>query len=53
MGSPTTTSRSRSSPRRTLRSEVGKIDLDRTFEERGQINHQVVTELDKASEPWA
>jgi regulator of protease activity HflC (stomatin/prohibitin superfamily) len=36
----------------TLRSEVGKIDLDRTFEERGQINHQVVTELDKASEPW-
>ena len=36
----------------TLRSEVGKIDLDRTFEERGQINHQVVTELDKASEAW-
>ncbi len=36
----------------TLRSEVGKIDLDRTFEERGSINHQVVTELDKASEPW-
>ena len=36
----------------TLRSEVGKIDLDRTFEERGAINHQVVTELDKASEPW-
>ena len=35
-----------------LRSEVGKIDLDRTFEERGSINHQVVTELDKASEPW-
>ncbi len=36
----------------TLRSEVGKIDLDRTFEERGTINFQVVTELDKASEPW-
>jgi regulator of protease activity HflC (stomatin/prohibitin superfamily) len=36
----------------TLRSEVGKIDLDRTFEERSSINHQVVTELDKASEPW-
>jgi regulator of protease activity HflC (stomatin/prohibitin superfamily) len=36
----------------TLRSEVGKIDLDRTFEERGQINQQVVSELDKASEPW-
>jgi regulator of protease activity HflC (stomatin/prohibitin superfamily) len=36
----------------TLRSEIGKIDLDRTFEERGAINMQVVTELDKASEPW-
>jgi len=36
----------------TLRSEVGKIDLDRTFEERTNINLQVVTELDKASEAW-
>jgi len=36
----------------TLRSEMGKIDLDRTFEERTHINTQVVTELDKASEPW-
>jgi regulator of protease activity HflC (stomatin/prohibitin superfamily) len=36
----------------TLRSEVGKIDLDRTFEERTQINVAVVQELDKASEPW-
>lgn len=36
----------------TLRSEVGKIDLDRTFEERAHINSQVVSELDKASEPW-
>jgi regulator of protease activity HflC (stomatin/prohibitin superfamily) len=36
----------------TLRSEVGKIDLDRTFEERTHINSQVVTELDKASESW-
>jgi regulator of protease activity HflC (stomatin/prohibitin superfamily) len=36
----------------TLRSEVGKIDLDRTFEERTNINTQVVTELDKASESW-
>ena len=35
-----------------LRSEVGKISLDRTFEERGHINAQVVTELDKASAPW-
>src|SRR5215468_12166251 len=35
-----------------LRSEVGKIDLDKTFEERAHINAQVVSELDKASEPW-
>ena len=35
-----------------LRSEIGKIELDRTFEERSHINTQVVTELDKASEPW-
>jgi len=36
----------------TLRSEIGKIDLDKTFEERTNINVQVVNELDKASEPW-
>ena len=36
----------------TLRSEVGKIDLDRTFEERTNINISVVSELDKATEPW-
>ncbi len=36
----------------TLRSEIGKIDLDRTFEERAVINANVVDELDKASEPW-
>ena len=36
----------------TLRSEVGRIDLDRTFEERTNINTSVVAELDKATEPW-
>jgi regulator of protease activity HflC (stomatin/prohibitin superfamily) len=36
----------------TLRSEIGKIDLDRTFEERTNINLSIVNELDKASEPW-
>src|SRR5580700_8058182 len=36
----------------TLRSEIGKIELDRTFEARGQINTNVVSELDKASSPW-
>jgi len=35
-----------------LRSEIGKIDLDRTFEERTFINNALVGELDKASEPW-
>ena len=35
-----------------LRSEIGKIDLDRTFEERTNINSQVVQEVDKASESW-
>ncbi|MGH8204759.1 MAG: SPFH domain-containing protein [Steroidobacteraceae bacterium] len=36
----------------TLRSEIGKIELDRTFEERAAINANVVNELDKASAPW-
>jgi regulator of protease activity HflC (stomatin/prohibitin superfamily) len=36
----------------TLRSEMGKIDLDKTFEERTHINTAVVSELDKATEPW-
>jgi regulator of protease activity HflC (stomatin/prohibitin superfamily) len=36
----------------TLRSEMGKIELDRTFEERSTINAAVVSELDKASAPW-
>jgi regulator of protease activity HflC (stomatin/prohibitin superfamily) len=36
----------------TLRSEIGKIDLDRTFEERATINANIVSELDKATEPW-
>jgi len=36
----------------TLRSEIGKIELDRTFEARGTINANVVSELDKASVAW-
>src|SRR5947199_4423642 len=35
-----------------LRSEIGKIELDRTFEERTHINLEIVNELDKATEPW-
>lgn len=36
----------------TLRSEIGKIDLDRTFEERDVINHNIVVALDKATDSW-
>ena len=36
----------------TLRSEIGKIELDKTFEERSHINLRVVEELDQASSPW-
>ena len=36
----------------TLRSEIGQIELDKTFEERSHINLRVVEELDKASDPW-
>ena len=36
----------------TLRSEIGTIDLDRTFVERAVINANVVREVDLASDPW-
>ncbi len=36
----------------TLRSEIGRIDLDRTFEDRAAINANVVSELDKATDAW-
>ena len=36
----------------TLRSEVGRIELDRTFEERDTINAKVVAAVDQAAEPW-
>jgi len=36
----------------TLRSEIGKIELDRTFEERANINGQIVSEIDKATVAW-
>ncbi|NLP11441.1 paraslipin [bacterium] len=36
----------------TMRSEIGKIDLDKTFEEREKINAEIVTAVDKASIPW-
>lgn len=36
----------------TMRSEVGKIDLDRTFEERTHINSAVVSAVDEAARAW-
>jgi regulator of protease activity HflC (stomatin/prohibitin superfamily) len=36
----------------TMRSVMGKLELDRTFEERETINGAIVTAVDKASEPW-
>lgn len=36
----------------TLRSEIGKLELDKTFEERDTMNARVIEALDKASEPW-
>ncbi|MCB2186117.1 MAG: paraslipin [Deltaproteobacteria bacterium] len=36
----------------SLRSAIGKIDLDKTFEERENINRQVVTAVDEAASTW-
>ena len=36
----------------SLRSVMGKLELDRTFEERAKINQEVVEALDAATTPW-
>ncbi|MGO4327821.1 SPFH domain-containing protein [Cupriavidus sp. 2TAF22] len=36
----------------TLRSVIGKLELDKTFEERDYINHSVVNALDEAAASW-
>ncbi len=36
----------------TMRSEIGKIDLDKTFEERESLNINIVNAINMASEPW-
>ncbi len=36
----------------TMRSEIGKIDLDVTFETRENINSSIVNAVDEASDPW-
>jgi regulator of protease activity HflC (stomatin/prohibitin superfamily) len=36
----------------TLRSVIGKLELDKTFEERDFINHSIVSSLDEAAANW-
>lgn len=36
----------------TMRSVIGKLELDKTFEERETINGTIVAAVDKASDPW-
>ena len=36
----------------TMRSVIGKMELDKTFEERETVNGTIVNAVDKASEPW-
>ncbi|MEQ8325477.1 MAG: stomatin-like protein [Vicingaceae bacterium] len=36
----------------TMRSVIGKLELDRSFEERETINTSIVNAVDKASDPW-
>jgi regulator of protease activity HflC (stomatin/prohibitin superfamily) len=36
----------------TLRSEIGKMELDKTFESRDEINRQIVQSLDEAGRNW-
>ncbi|MDA2927270.1 paraslipin [Acidobacteria bacterium AH-259-G07] len=36
----------------TMRSVIGKLELDKTFEERETINFAIVDAVDKASDPW-
>jgi regulator of protease activity HflC (stomatin/prohibitin superfamily) len=36
----------------TMRSVIGRLELDKTFEERETINVSIVEAVDKASEPW-
>ena len=36
----------------TMRSEMGKLELDKSFEERTLVNGAIVEAVDKASDPW-
>ncbi len=36
----------------TMRSEIGKMELDKTFEERDQLNSNIVRAINEAADPW-
>lgn len=36
----------------TLRSEIGKMEFEKTFSSRDEINRQLLSQLDEATEPW-
>ncbi|MBN4053805.1 paraslipin [Haliea sp. AH-315-K21] len=36
----------------TMRSELGKMELDKTFEERDHLNTNIVNSINEASAPW-
>lgn len=36
----------------TMRSEIGRLELDKTFSERDTINNSIVKAVDEASDPW-
>lgn len=36
----------------TMRSEIGKIELDKTFEERDSLNTNIVSAINEAAAPW-
>ena len=36
----------------TMRSEIGKLELDKTFEEREALNTNIVAQINEAAAPW-
>ncbi|MEO1070526.1 MAG: paraslipin, partial [Cyanobacteria bacterium J06638_6] len=36
----------------TLRSEIGKMEFERTFSSRDELNRALLSQLDEATEPW-
>ena len=35
-----------------MRSEIGRITLDKTFEERDHLNHNIIKSIDKETKDW-